>query len=101
MDSIFSHTGSWLGLLGSVGLTLVTYLSNRYITPFLKIGRRQRYAEYIAKIADDVTDELREKHPQKDWLKHLDDAVDALIAICGVTPEIARRAVRAAAMRRQ
>ena len=101
MDTIFSNSGTWLGLLGSVGLTLATYLSNRYIIPFLSVGQRHKYAEYIATIADEVTDELREKYPEKEWLKHLDDAVDSLIAICGVTPDIARRAIKAAAARRQ
>lgn len=95
MESIFSHAGSWLGLLGSVGLTLATYLANRYVIPFLRIGKRQQYALYIGNIADDVTDELRGKYPQKEWLKHLDEAIDTLMMICGITSDIARRAIRA------
>ena len=99
MDLQFSQAGTWLGLLGSIGLTLATYLANRYIIPFLSIGKRQRYAQYIAAIADELTDGLRGKYPESEWLAHLDEAVDGLIAICNITPEIARRAIQAAAAR--
>ncbi len=100
METIFSQAGSWLGLLGTIGLTLATYLANRYVIPFLKVGRRQKYAGYIATIADELTDELCLKYPDKKWLSHLDEAVDGLMAICGVSLEIARRAIRASAARK-
>lgn len=100
MESIFSQASSWLGLLGSLGLTLATYLANRYVIPYLQVGQRQRYAEYIGTIANEVTDELRAKYPESEWLKHLEEAVNTLIAICGITPDIARRAINAAAARK-
>jgi hypothetical protein len=100
MESILAQTDSWLGPLGSVALLLATYVAKKYVIPFLQVGKRQRYAQFIAAIADEVTDDLRSKYPNKQWLKHLDEAVDRLIQICGVTPEIARRAVRAAAARK-
>jgi len=93
-------TSSWLGLLGSIGLTLAAYLANRYVIPFLKVGKRQKYARFIAVIADELTDELRVKYPDRQWLQHLDEAVDRLAEICGVSNEIALRAVRAAAARK-
>jgi len=93
-------TSSWLGLLGSIGLTLAAYLANRYVIPFLKVGKRQKYAEFIAIIADELTDELRAKYPERQWLQHLDEVVDRLAEICGVSKEIALRAVRAAAARK-
>ncbi len=91
---------SWLGVLGSTALMLAAYLAKRYVIPFLKVGKRQKIAEFVAVIADDVTDELRQKYPEKEWLKHLDEAVDTLMAICGVAPDIAERAVRASAARK-
>jgi hypothetical protein len=100
MELLFGNPTSWLGIIGTVGLTLAGYLAQRYVIPFLKIGHRQKYAQYIGAIADDLTDELRAKYPGRDWLAHLDEAVDRLIEICGVTQEIARRALRASAARK-
>ena len=100
MESILAESNSWGGLLGSLGLMLATYLAQRYVIPFLKVGKRERYAQFIATIADEVTDALRSKYPDKEWLKHLDEAIDSLIAICGVSREIAERAVSAAASRK-
>jgi len=53
----------------------------------------------IAQLADEFTDELRNKH-DKSWAIHLDDAIDKLIMLLGTSPEIARRAVKAAAARK-
>jgi len=100
MDTLFSQAGSWSGLLGSIGLILATYMANRYVIPFLKVGKRQKFAGYIAAIADELTDELRHKYPDRKWLTHLDEAVDSLVAICGISTEIARRAVKASAARK-
>ncbi len=100
MEPLLSESNSWGGLLGSVALMLATYLAQRYVIPFLKVGKRERYAQFIATIADEVTDALSNKYPNKEWLKHLDEAIDSLIAICGVSQEIAERAVSAAAARK-
>lgn len=91
---------SWLGILGSVGLMLASYLAKRYVIPFLQIGKRQRYAEFIATIADDLIDDLRLKYPDRTWIAHLDELVDTLVSICGITPEIAKRALAASAARK-
>lgn len=91
---------SWLGMLGSVGLMLLGHLANKYVIPFLKVGKRKQYARYIAAIADELTDDLKNRYPEKEWLKHIDEAVDSLISICGVSPDIARRAVSAAVGRK-
>jgi hypothetical protein len=87
-------------MLGTIGLTLAGYLANKYVIPFLKVGQREKYAEYIAVIADEVTDELRLKYPQKQWLSHLDEAIDRLVSICGINTDIAGRAIRASAARK-
>ena len=100
MDNVFTQAGSWFGLLGSVGLSLVAFLANKYVIPWLRVGKRQQYAEYIATIADDITDDLRLKYPDKSWLEHLDEAIDQLIAICDIESEIAKRAINAAAARK-
>ena len=100
MEAFIGNPTSLIGLLGTVGLTLIGYLANRYVIPFLKVGKRQKYALYIAAIADELTDELRATYPEREWLGHLDEAVDSLISICGVTPDIARRAVKASAARK-
>ena len=91
---------SWFGILGSVGLMIAGHIANKYIIPFLKIGKREQYARYIAVIADEVTDELRLKYPDKSWAAYLDEAVDKIIDICDITPEVARRAVTASLSRR-
>lgn len=79
---------------------MVAFLAQKYVIPFLQVGRRQKYAEYIGVIADEITDELRLKYPDRQWLQHLDEAVDQLIQICGISADIARRAINAAASRK-
>jgi len=100
VEALLSDPGSWVGILGSVAMLLAGFAANKYVIPFLKVGRRQQYAHFIATIADEVTDDLRSKYPDKKWLKHLDEAVDRLIAICGISSEIARRAISAATARK-
>lgn len=100
MDSLFSDGTSWLGILGSLGVTFLGFLAQKYIIPFLKVGKRRAYAQYIAAIADEVIDSLRARYPDKAWLKHLDEAVETLVRITGISEEIGLRAIRAAAARR-
>jgi hypothetical protein len=100
MEPILTQPDSWLGLLGSIALVAATYVAKKYVIPFLQVGKRQRYARFIATIADEVTDDLRHSYPNQEWPKHLDQAVDRLMEICGVTEEIARRAVGASAARK-
>jgi hypothetical protein len=99
MDLASINGDSWLGLFGSLGIVLVSYVAKKYVLPFLQVGKRQKYAEYISLIADDIISELRLKYPEQNWLEHLDEAVETLAQICGVTPDVAKRAVRASAGR--
>lgn len=92
--------GGWLSLLGTLAVTALGYVTQRYVVPFLKVGRRQRYAEYVAAIADDAIDELRSKYPDKQWLVHLDEAVETVVRVTGLSQDVSRRSVRAAAARR-
>lgn len=100
MDSIAISGSSWLGLLGSLGLMLASYLAKRYVIPFLQVGKRQQFAQYITVIADEVLDELRLKYPDRQWLTHLDEAIRKLAEICGIASDIAERAIRASAARK-
>lgn len=100
MESIMTSTGPWVGFIGTVGLALVTYLTKNFLVPYLKTGNRARYAQYISAIADDLTDDLKARYPKNEWLEHLDEAVDRIIEVCEISPEIARRAARAAAARK-
>ncbi len=98
--SIF-QSGSFLSALGSIGLILISHVANKYVIPYLKTGKKRRYAEFIAMIADEVTDDLRQRYPEKEWLKHIDEAIDSLISICDIDSEIAERAINAAVARRR
>ncbi len=100
MESMFLQPTSWLGVLGSLAVLLAGHIATRYVIPFLRVGKRQRLAELIAMLADEITDELQSKYA-KDWTKYLDQAVDKLIMILGIEPEVARRAISAAAARKQ
>ncbi|MBD3402799.1 hypothetical protein GF420_07875 [candidate division GN15 bacterium] len=100
METLLGDGGTWLGVLGTVLMTVLGFVARQHLIPFLQVGRRERYARYIATMAEEVIDELRARYPEKEWLKHLDDAVSLLIDITGISPEIAGRAVRAAAARR-
>ena len=100
VNVLLDNAASWLGIMAALGMTLAGYLAKQYLVPFLKIGQRHKFAQYIAIIADEVTDELRARYPDKKWLAHLDEAVDRLAAICGISLEIAGRAVKASAARK-
>ncbi len=100
MENFLFDIGSWFGLIGTASLALVTYLTKTYLAPYLRTGNRLLYAKYIAAIADELTDDLIARYPDNEWLEHLDDVVDKVIEICGISPEVARRATRAAAARK-
>lgn len=99
MESI-THGPSLLEILGTIGLTLAGFIAQKFVVPFLSVGKREKYARFIATIANEVIDDLKARYPEKKWLEHLDEAVQTLAEICGVSPDIARRAINAAAGRR-
>jgi len=100
MESMLLNPTSWLGVLGSLAVLLAGHIATKYVIPFLSVGKRQRYAELIAMLADEITDELQAKY-EKDWTRYLDQAIDKLISILGIDAEVARRAINAAAARKQ
>lgn len=99
MELFGLQSGSVFGILGSIGLLVGGWFTRKYVVPYLKVGKRQKYARWIATLADDLTDELRARYPDRKWINHLDEVVDRLIEMCGINSEIAWRAVRAAAAR--
>ncbi len=99
MNDLLTDTSFW-GIVASLVLMMLGALTKAYLVPFLKAGKRERYARYIAIIADELTDDLRARYPEKEWLRHLDEAIDRIIDICGISTEVAQRAVRAAAARK-
>ena len=101
MEFLFGNAGSLAGLVGSVAIMFAGYAANKYIIPFLKVGKRERYASLITTLADEITDELCAKYPDKQWLTYLDQAVNKLRDICDISDEIARRAIKASFSRNQ
>jgi len=82
IESILTNIVSLTGMVGTVLMALVGYLGKRYLIPYLLVAKRREYAVWIAKIADEVTDDLKLRYPSNSWIGHLDDAVDKLMDIC-------------------
>ncbi len=100
-DFLGRNSGDLAGsILAAVGIAL-GYLAKRYLVPFLQVEKRCRYAIWIAAIADELIDDLKTRFPGEQWLQEVDRAVDGIVEICGIDREIALRAVRAAAARKQ
>lgn len=100
-DFIGDHIVTLAGGLWTLVGIAATYAAKKYLIPWLTVDRHRKYAAWIASIADEITDELVQKFPEKKWLAELDKAVDRLITICGIDRAIAERAIRAAAVRKQ
>ena len=101
LETLLTNGLAWGGMIGSVILILVAHVCRKYLIPFLVIGKRRKYAKWIAGIADEVTDDLRARYPENEWLVHLDEAVDKIIEVCQISGEIARRSARAAVSRKK
>jgi hypothetical protein len=93
-------TNSPTQALGVILLLLLGWAVKKYLIPYLNTGRRKKMAEYVLLIADEVTDELSAKYPKNEMAKLLDQAVDEIIKITGVSEEVAARAIRAALTRK-
>ncbi|MFQ5606484.1 MAG: hypothetical protein ACE5GA_00950 [Candidatus Zixiibacteriota bacterium] len=100
LEFVSSNIGSILGGVGSAALAVIGWVGSRHLVPLLQVGKRKQFAQWIAVIADEVTDALVARYPNKRWLEALDEAVDSLVEICGVSQEISRRAVDAALARK-
>ncbi len=96
LSFVAGNIGSILGGVGSAVVAVAGWIGAKYLAPFLKIGKRKQYAQWIAVIADEITDELVQKYPDKKWLERLNEAVDKLAEICGINKDVSGRAVNAA-----
>jgi len=103
--TIFSAFGSWvtnntLQALGAILLLLLGLVAKHYLIPYLNTELKKKMAEYVLLIADEVTDQLVAKYPKNEVLKWLDQAVDKIMEITGVSREVATRAAQAALSRK-
>jgi hypothetical protein len=96
LTSLFKAAGGIWVVLSIV----VVWMTKKHLVPLLAIERHRRYAEWIARIADEVTDDLVQKYPNERWAKFLDNAVDKVMEITGISKETARRAVTSAIARK-
>jgi hypothetical protein len=103
--TIFFSVGNWVTsntfqALGAILILLLGWGVKKYLIPFLDTELKKKMAEYVLLIADEVTDQLVAKYPQNELLKWLDQAVDQIMEITGVSKEVATRAVQAALARK-
>ncbi len=96
LGNLFNIQNTLIGVLG----LLVAFLGKNYLLPLMKIERSRRFAGWIALLADEITDELVSRYPGNAWVKFIDDAVDSLMEICGISEQIASRAINSALARK-
>lgn len=92
-SSIFTAPADWA--VGGLIMIVLSWAVKKYLIPFLTTEAKKKMAEYILLIADEVTDQLVAKYPNKDMWKFLDRAVDKIMEICNVKKEVATRAAEA------
>jgi len=104
LDSILSFLGeNLLSLSGGIWTVIslaVAYFAKKYLLPLVEVEKNRRYANWIAAIADELTDDLKARYPDKKWVDELDKAVDKIMDVCGIDEEIAQRAIQAAVARK-
>jgi hypothetical protein len=86
--------------LGALLLLVLGWVVKKYLVPFLDTEVKKQMAEYVFLIADEVTDQLVAKYPENELLKWLDQAVDKIMDVTGVSREVAIRAAQAALARK-
>ncbi len=96
LGNILNFENALIGLLG----LLVAFVGKNYLLPLLKVERSRRFARWIALLADEITDDLVARYPDNGWVKFIDEAVDSLMEICGISQEIAGRAINSALARK-
>jgi hypothetical protein len=103
--SIFSVFGNWvthntLEALGALLLLMLGWAVKKYLIPYLDTELKKKMADYILLIADEVTDQLVAKYPKNELVKWMDQAVDKIMEVTGVSEEVATRAAQAALARK-
>jgi hypothetical protein len=91
-----------LGALASLVLVLVAYFTKKYLVPMLNTDGKKKMAEYALILADDITDQLRARYPDKPLIELLNRIIDTIMESCGITNrETAKRIAEAALERRR
>lgn len=85
----------------SIAFLLLVWLVKKYLVPLIGTEIRQKTAELILRIADDITDELVATYPDEKIYQYLDIAIDKLMEACGVSKEVAARAIKASLGRKK
>ena len=95
--NILSFENAILAILSMV----VVFFGKNYLLPFLRVEKRRRYAKWIAHLADEITDDLLARYPGNKWVKFMDESVDKLMEICGISEDVAGRAINSALHRKR
>ena len=93
-------SSSLLPGIGSLLLVVVGWVAQKYLVPFLATEQKKRLAEHVLLIADEVTSSLVLKYPASGWANWIDQAVEQIMQISGVSREVAMRAATAALVRK-
>ena len=94
------NIGALLGGVTSALTAVIGWVGLKYLAPLLQVGKRRQYAQWIALIADEVTDALVARYPNNRWVERINEAVDDLCNATGINTDISRRAVDAALSRK-
>ena len=84
----------------AIALIFLVWLLKKYLLPLLNSELKKTVAQHVLLIADDVTDWLIEMYPDQKPYKYLDQIVDKIMEICGVSKVVAERAAKAALKRK-
>ena len=85
----------------TIAFALMVWLVKKYLLPLIGTEIRQKTAELILRIADDITDELVASSPDEKVYIYLDAAIDKLMEACGVSKQVAARAIKASLGRKK
>lgn len=78
--------GTIIDLLGGMDKLILLAIGTVFVpllVKFIVVGTRERYARFLAALADEATDDLMLKYPDNKWADLADEAVDLIIAKLG------------------
>lgn len=81
-------------------LIVLGFVVVKFLVPLLKSQLSKSIASHLLIIADDVTDYYVDKYPNSKPAEWIDQAVDKIIEVMGVSRETAKRAAIAALQRK-
>ena len=87
--------------IGSLLMLVLSWIAAKYLPSLLNTERKKRLAEYLLKIADDLTDYFVQKYPDSKYTQWIDQAVTKLMEICGVERDVAERVLKAVIERKK